>query len=213
MFRILVASAKGGVGKTTISTTLAGYYALKGHRTVLLDADPQGSSLMWCAKRNAETHSVLGMDGTRRQAINNIPDKAQRVIIDTPAGAMPEDLSEFIDVADALIIPALPSVMDSEATKRFLLPLLEHKRVARKHLPIGIVANRLKPRTQSTQHLISELSHWPVEVIGQLRDTQAYVLLAGLGKCVFDYHSENIRDHQEDWKPIRHWLKQVRKKR
>ncbi|HSC13433.1 MAG TPA: ParA family protein, partial [Rhodanobacteraceae bacterium] len=43
----------------------------------------------------------------------------------------------------------------------------------------------------------------------QLRDTQGYVLMTGLGKSIFDYHSEVIRSHQEDWEKLIRWLKKV----
>src|SRR5690606_21168744 len=44
MKTVLVASSKGGVGKTTIATNLAAHAALAGEATVLVDADPQQSS-------------------------------------------------------------------------------------------------------------------------------------------------------------------------
>jgi chromosome partitioning protein len=43
--------------------------------------------------------------------------------------------------------------------------------------------------------------------VAQLRDSQAYVLLAALGKGIFDYHSEQVRSHQDDWKPLLRWIK------
>lgn len=212
MFRILVASAKGGVGKTTLSTNLAGFYALDGKRTVLVDADPQGSSLSWCAKRHVEGSQVLAVDGTRRTWAQRIPDKAQRVIIDAPAGAMPDDLAAFIADADAIVVPILPSVLDMEAAVRFLNALAEVPRVAGGKVAVGLVANRLKPRTQASAQVVEQISQWPCELVAQLRDTQAYVLLAGLGKCLFDYHAEHVRDHQKDWEPLLRWLKRVRKR-
>ena len=57
MKTVLVASSKGGVGKTTIATHLAAQAALDGHRTVLVDADPQHSSTRW-AERRAELERV-----------------------------------------------------------------------------------------------------------------------------------------------------------
>jgi len=44
MLKVLVASSKGGAGKTTIATNLAAHYAVEGKNTVLVDADRQGSS-------------------------------------------------------------------------------------------------------------------------------------------------------------------------
>ena len=40
-----------------------------------------------------------------------------------------------------------------------------------------------------------------------MRDTQGYVLANALGKSIFDYHSEQVRSHQDDWKGLLRWLK------
>lgn len=47
----------------------------------------------------------------------------------------------------------------------------------------------------------------PFPLVAQLRDSQAYVLLAALGKGIFDYASEQVRNHQQDWKPLLRWIK------
>ena len=165
MLSILIASSKGGVGKTTVSTNLAGYFALAGKHTALVDADRQGSARLWCEKR-------AGMDTA-----------------------------------------VLPSVLDLEATVPFLNSLSTHERVRRGKLPSGLVANRLKPWTNASQQVLEQLGAWPYPVVAQLRDTQAYVLLAGLGKSLFDYQSEQVRNHQDDWTPLLQWLKKVNKSR
>ena len=45
---------KGGVGKTTLATHIAGELAMRGQHVVLLDADPQGSSLDWTQRRSQQ---------------------------------------------------------------------------------------------------------------------------------------------------------------
>ena len=66
-----------------------------------------------------------------------------------------EELPAILDVADAMLVPVLPSVLDMEATVRFLNPLAEHPRVARGELPVGLVANRLRPWTQASQQSVT----------------------------------------------------------
>ncbi len=212
MFRVLIACAKGGVGKTTISTTLAGAWALEGRAVALVDADPQGSARIWCERRAGFPGEVAALDGTRRDWARRLPEGVERVVIDAPAGAMAKDLSRFLDEVDALVVPVLPSVLDMEATVRFLNALADVPRVASGKVPVGLVANRLKPRTQASQQVVDQLSQWPVGLVAQLRDTQAYVLLSGLGKCLFDFRSESVREHQKDWEPLLRWLKHVRKR-
>ena len=209
MRTILVASSKGGAGKSTLSTSLAAHFAVDGKRTVLVDADKQHSSFRWCEKRAHLDTAVLPIDGTVKNWQKQIPENTQVVIIDARAGATGDDLDAYIEMADAMLVPVLPSMIDIEATVPFLNSLAKNARVKKKKLPVGLVGNRLKPWTNASQQAIEQLKSWPYPVVGELRDTQAYVLMVALGKSVFDYNSEQLRNHQEDWAPILKWLKKV----
>ena len=44
---VVVANPKGGVGKSTLSTNVAGYFARQGHHVMLGDIDRQQSSALW----------------------------------------------------------------------------------------------------------------------------------------------------------------------
>ena len=48
---IVVANPKGGVGKSTLATNIAGLYARQGHAVMLGDVDRQQSSRQWLALR------------------------------------------------------------------------------------------------------------------------------------------------------------------
>ena len=75
---------------------------------------------------------------------------------------------------------------------------------------MALVANRLKPWTHASQDAVAQLGELaPFPIAGQLRDSQAYVLLAALGKGIFDYHSEQARGQQQDWVPLLRWLKRL----
>ena len=203
---VSIISTKGGVGKTTIATQLAANAALSGLRTVLVDADPQGSATRWCERRAGMASAVLPVDGTRRAWRKRVPDDAQRLIVDAPAGAMADDLDEVLEIADAVVVPVQPSALDIEASVRFLESLGRHPRVRKGKLRVGLVGNRLKPNTNASQQAMEVLRGWPFPLVAQLRDSQAYVVLTGLGKSLFDYHSAQVRDHQADWQPLLQWL-------
>ena len=208
MKTVLVASSKGGVGKTTVATHLAAHAALSGHNTVLIDADPQGSSMRWAGRRSPMQSAVLALDGSRRarRAWQSIPADTDQVVVDGAAGAMGRDLETWLDEADAVVVPVLPSTLDLDATVPFLNTLVEHPRVRDGRLPVGLVANRLRPWTNTSQRALDAITRWPYPTVAQLRDSQAYVVLVGLGKSLFDYQSRKAREHQEDWRPLLRWL-------
>jgi chromosome partitioning protein len=209
MRTFLVASSKGGAGKTTLATNLAAYYALDGKRTVLVDADRQHSATRWGEKRAGLPSAVLPVDGSRKGWEKSVPNDTQVMVVDAAAGDMAEDLEAFLDRADAVIVPVNPSMIDLEATVGFLNSLAKHSRVRKGKLPVALVGNRLKPWTSASQQAMEQLKAWPYPLVAQLRDTQAYVLMVALGKSVFDYRSEQIRGHQEDWAPLLKWLKKA----
>ena len=207
MRKILVASSKGGCGKTTIATNLAAHFAQDGKNTVLVDADRQGSALRWAEKRAGLSAPVLGMSALKGDWAAKIPADAERVVIDGPAGIRPGELAELLEDVDALLIPVLPSRIDLEASETFLREVAQLARIKRGKVAVGLVANRLKPWTTASQDAIDEIKKLPFPLVAQLRDTQGYVLVAGLGKGIFDYNSELIRSHQEDWAKLLRWLK------
>ena len=88
---------KGGVGKTTLATHIAGELALRGLHVILLDADPQGSSLDWTQRRSQQglprLFSAVGLAReTLHQEAPELARRADHVIIDGPpriaAGAL-----------------------------------------------------------------------------------------------------------------------------
>ncbi len=209
MQKILVASSKGGCGKTTIATNLAAHFAQEGKNTVLVDADRQGSSQRWAEKRAGLPAAVLAISGLKRDWQQKIPQDAERVIVDGPAGIRAGELAELLDGVDALLIPVLPSRIDLEASEGFLAEIANLARIKRGKVAVGLVANRLKPWTTASQQAVDEIKRLPFPLLAQLRDTQGYVLVAGLGKSIFDYNSELIRTHQEDWDKLLRWLKKL----
>lgn len=206
---IVVASSKGGAGKSTVATNLAAYFALQGKRTALIDADRQKSSTHWCEKRAHLDSAVLPIDGSKKGWKKHLPDQTEVAIVDAAAGDMADDLEDFLEIASVVLVPVLPSSIDLEATVPFLDSLAGNARVKKGKLPVALVGNRLKPWTGASQQAMAQIKDWPYPVVAELRDTQAYVLMVALGKSLFDYHSEQVRNHQADWASLFKWIKKV----
>src|ERR1044072_2265063 len=83
----LVINAKGGVGKSTITTNLASYFAARGIITTIADFDPQGSSLNWLAQRSSDARKIHGADPSSRHAGGWRNRRAARVPADPALGS------------------------------------------------------------------------------------------------------------------------------
>ena len=55
---VVVANPKGGAGKSTLATHIAGYFAARGHAVMLGDADRQQSSALWLGLRPASARKI-----------------------------------------------------------------------------------------------------------------------------------------------------------
>lgn len=209
MVRLLIASSKGGSGKSTLATNLAAAFAVAGKNTALVDTDPQGSSLHWCQRRPEAVPGVLGIDGTRRHWDRGLPPDTQRLILDTPAAIRPGEVEALLEHADVMIVPVLPSAFDLEAAAAFLAAVGELPRIRRGKVPVALVANRVKPWTRLSQEGLEKIRALGHPLVAELRDSAAYAVLAGLGKGVYDYDSEQARQHQQSLVPLLKWIRKA----
>jgi chromosome partitioning protein len=142
---IAVLNQKGGVGKTTLATHLAGEYTRAGASVVLIDADPQGSSLDWSQRRKEATYPRLfGVIGLTRETLHleapEIARKVDHVVIDGPPRVTALARSALL-AADVVLIPVQPSPYDVWASIQ-MVELLGEARVFRPTLQAAFVVNR-----------------------------------------------------------------------
>src|SRR5437879_8608827 len=82
---IVIANPKGGSGKTTLATNIAGWLAGKRQRVVLADADPQRSSTQWLQRRPPLFPAIVGHHGDAKK--KDLKDfYPQWAVVDTAAG-------------------------------------------------------------------------------------------------------------------------------
>jgi chromosome partitioning protein len=200
---IVVANPKGGVGKSTLSTQIAGYFASEGHVVMLGDVDRQQSSSMWLKQRPPELPAIRAWEVSRDDIVRP-PKGTTHVVLDTPAGLHGKRLDEVMKLADKVLVPLLPSIFDIHATHAFLHEILAKKRHAR--VQVAIVAMRLKEGTISADQLRQFLDTLDVPVLGHLRDTQNYVHLAARGLTLWDVAPGRVQRDLEQWDAIIRWI-------
>jgi chromosome partitioning protein len=216
MQRIVVLNPKGGSGKTTIATNLASYLAAHGHAPVLMDFDPQGSSLRWVKKRRPTqpaVHVIAAFEKdarTTRAFQLRVPEEATHVIIDTPAALEARQLPDMTRDADKVIVPVLPSDIDIHTCSRCIRDLLLVAKIRREDDRIGVIANRIRRNTLTYQSLMRFLHTLGIPIVAAIRDSQNYVRAAELGVGVHEMKSYVARDDVEQWLPLVEWLMRPR---
>jgi chromosome partitioning protein len=204
MRTILVANPKGGSGKTTLATNVAGWLAGRRQRVELRDLDPQRSSTEWLERRPALFPRIAGPARHAKHGAGE-PEHDWRVV-DTPAGLHGEDLRDAVRRADVMLVPLTPSAFDMAATRHFLATVHERKAVRKGELALGIVAMRVDPRTRSAAELDAFLDEFDFPVVAHLRDTQVYVHCARDGASVFDLPRSRGEQDWQQWKPLTRWV-------
>ena len=200
---IVVANPKGGVGKSTLATNVAGYLASRGHAVMLGDVDRQQSARSWLAQRPAGLAPISAWEVSHDEIVRP-PKGTTHVVLDTPAGLHGKRLDEVMKIADKVLIPLQPSIFDIHATHEFARQLLAHKRSER--VAIAVVGMRTREGTIATDQLRSFLDGMKLPLLGFLRDTQNYVHLAAHGLTLWDVNSTRFERDREQWLPVQAWL-------
>ncbi len=201
---VVVANPKGGVGKSTLATHIAGYFASRGHMVMLGDADRQQSSRLWLGLRPLAARPIQTWD-INADLIARPPRGTTHVVVDTPAGLHGWRFKDVMKMADKIIVPVQPSVFDIFATGAFIEDLAANKHADRDK--IALVGMRVDARTIAADKLHAFIDSTGLPVLSYLRDTQNYVHLAAHGLTLFDVPpSARFEKDLEQWKPICDWL-------
>jgi chromosome partitioning protein len=113
---IVIASQKGGAGKTTLCGHLAVEAEMRGNQTALLDTDPQGGLASWWNVRAAESPRFFRpAGGALRTTLDELRAAGYAyTIIDTPP-AITDSIIASIAEADLVVVPTKPSPHDLRA--------------------------------------------------------------------------------------------------
>jgi len=213
MQTILVINSKGGSGKTTLTTNLASYFVYKGHKTTILDYDPQGSSLQWLKVRPSHQPSIHGANAAPSKKANHlrsiamaVPSDTEYLIIDAPAGVEGMLLQEMVRKSSFILIPVAPSAIDIHATAAFIKQLLLVGGIRFRNIKTAIVANRVRNTIPVYEPLERFLNTLKLPFLTKLSDADNYIFAAEQGLGIYEMDEHNTDKERDELKPVIDWL-------
>jgi len=214
MLTILIINSKGGSGKTTLTTNLAGFYASKEFRTAIIDYDPQGSSLQWLRVRPVHLPAIHGANaapakgGAPLQSMRAwVPAETEVLLIDAPAGASGLLLKELVRKSNYIVIPVAPSPIDIRATADFIKDLLLVGGARTSKAKIAVVANRVRSRS-TTAYVALERFLYSLKLpfLTSVSDSENYLRSAENGEGVFEMDELATSAERQELMPIMKWM-------
>ena len=203
MRALLILNPKGGSGKTTLATNIAGALAADGEDVELLDLDRQKSATQWLARRSPALPSIRPMNDPQGSE-----KKSGWLVVDTPAGLHGKNLDHALHLAHRVLVPVAPSLFDIQASRDFLHDLAAEKKVRKGRTFVGVVGMRMAPRTRAAVTLEGFLRDLELPVLGYLREAQNYVNAAFEGKTLFDLPPSQSDIDRAQWAGLLGWLRQ-----
>ena len=214
MRTILVLNPKGGCGKSTLATNLAGYYARQGRNVALADCDPQGSSRDWLKTRPEHLPGIESADIGKNGL--SVSKNTEILILDSPAALHDKKLVNIIRAAQTAIIPILPSPIDIRAAEGFLEELYNLRNRIKRKIKIATVANRVREDTLMAAKLDYYLDRLRlpnganIPFMTVLRASQNYINAAEKGMTIFELPPSKTYYDREQWEPLLRWLNSKR---
>lgn len=163
---ISISNQKGGAGKTTLTMNLAAGLARRG-RTLVIDADPQGSAMQWAGLSSDERPfpvSVIALTDNLAREVRRFAEDYRYLVIDCPPTLETGVTQAAMRVSDAVLIPTLPSPIDLWASLR-LATAIEEAKMGNPRLAAYIVVNQLEPRSALSQGMRQALDEFDIPAL------------------------------------------------
>lgn len=187
-----VLQQKGGVGKTTLALNLAAHFSLEGRRTLLVDADPQGSALTWSSVREKPPlFPIIGMPKpTLHKELPAVAADYDTTVIDG-APRVNELGRSAILASDVILIPAQPSPFDIWSCAN-IVELIREARAFKDGISAAFVINRRIANTAIARDVIGAFREFEFPVLrSAIAQRVSFAEAAAQGLSVFELAGVN----------------------
>jgi chromosome partitioning protein len=182
---LTVASYKGGVGKTTTAVHLAAYLNSLSP-TLLLDGDQTRNATAWAQRGELSKKFPFRVAPIDQAA--KLAREYTHIVIDTGQRPSPEDLQAAAEGCDLMVVPAVPSALDTDGLGQTIRALKAIKGVSFKVLLTKVAPDASREATELRELLWSFEAPVFSTSIPRLK---AFEKAAGSGVIVMDADDRN----------------------
>lgn len=203
---VSVVNQKGGCGKTTVAMQVAGTLGKRGYRTLVVDADRQGSAAVWYRRAPDERPfpaPVVGLSDQGEKihrAIEKLIQGYEFVLIDCPGSLDPSSYKlaqSSLLISDLALVPVIPSPLDLEATPD-MADLIEKARITNESLDAVVVLNQHDPRRALVREVRTALDGFSIPTAQSALGTrEVYRHSADYGATVHDLEGKTGKGVRE----------------
>ena len=187
---------KGGVGKSTLSTNAADYFHRRGDKPLLIDADPQGTTNDWAARRDDLPFPVmqLARDNMASEILNHAANY-DHVVIDGPPRA--EALSRAVIIAsDLIVIPIEASGASDWASQTTIRQIREAREYKDTLLSVFLVS-RIIPNTVISRSIRDHVADYGIPLFkATVANRVPYAEALTMGKTIFEWAGHSKAAHE-----------------
>lgn len=175
--RLAMTSTKGGTGKTTSAVYLATAFHETG-RTLLVDADPQGSALLWSQQGEGLPFPTISLPVTDlHKRLTDIGQDYVHVVIDTPPGDVAIIRSAIL-AAQTALVPVTPTGLDINRMRPTFELLAEMEGV--NPVEVGVLLTKVRRGTRSAREAREVLAEMQYPILdAEIPLAEAYAVSFG----------------------------------
>lgn len=199
---IVIASPKGGAGKSTTAVILGTEFAHAGADVTMMDCDPNGSLTLW-SERGILPENITVLSGIKEgeiiKAIKSHDQDGRIVVVDLE-GVASRLVSRAISQADLVIIPMRATTLDATIGVRALELVAEEAEALDRPIPHAVVFTMTRA-IQSKQHkgIVASLKEQGVDVIEpELMERAAFSALFEFGGDLYSMPEQGKADKAQE---------------